>query len=300
MRIYTISVFFLMFATSVFAQKRAANEPVVLKKNQPASASVLISKENAKVGKKGKKSLELAKKWAEKPVMPVMKENGVIYYPYGSSMPVVVCKPLKVCAIQLQSGEEIINKPQCGDTHRWKITPAKAEEGRPAVIYVKPWDSNLTTNLMINTNLRLYTIELKSRNDNYTPIIAFTYPTDTDGEWNAYFKEKKDREDKAAYAKRLEDSKVSAGTENLDFNYRITGNADWKPVRVYNNGVKTIIQMPKKMAETPVLLGVSDGEEVLINYRIKGSTYIVDQVFDEAKLIIGVGGDQKKIKISRI
>lgn len=301
MRIFIISAFFVLFSVHCFAQETTKESPVVLQKKKTTSDTRLISPQNARVGKKGEKSLELAKKWANKPVMPVMKENGIIFFPYGASMPVVVCKPLKVCAIQLQLGEEILDKPQCGDNSRWHVTPAKSEKGRPAVIYVKPWDSNLTTNLMIHTNRRLYTIELKSRNDNYTPVVAFTYPGESaDQEWDAYFKEKKAMEDLEAYNKKLEDSKVAVGTDNLDFKYRISGNADWKPVRVYNNGIKTIIEMPRKMAESPVLLGLSEGKDVLINYRVKGSTFVVDQVFDEAKLILGVGGRQKKIKISRI
>ena len=45
---------------------------------------------------------------------------------------------------------------------------------------------------------------------------------------------------------------------DLNFDYAITSNGDiaWKPVRVYNDGQKTIIQMPAAMAQTeaPTLL----------------------------------------------
>ena len=45
------------------------------------------------------------------------------------------------------------------------------------------------------------------------------------------------------------------------FAYSVSGNAVWKPVRVYNDGQKTIIQMPKVMAQTeaPTLLFKPEG-----------------------------------------
>ena len=88
---------------------------------------------------------------------------------------------------------------------------------------------------------------------------------------------------------------------NLDFAYRISGSAPWKPVRVYNDGVKTIIQMPPKMSQTeaPSLLVLNGDEEVMVNYRLQGDRFIVDQLFDKAILIAGVGSKQTKITITR-
>ena len=96
--------------------------------------------------------------------------------------------------------------------------------------------------------------------------------------------------------------------ERLDFDYRVEGEAPWKPVRVFNDGVKTIVQMPAAMAQTeaPTLLvlrqeggAFSDDETVLVNYRIQDDRYIVDAVFDKAILVAGVGKGQTRITIRR-
>ena len=90
--------------------------------------------------------------------------------------------------------------------------------------------------------------------------------------------------------------------EDLDFSYRIRGEARWKPVRVFNDGVKTYIEMPDALQQTeaPVLLVVGPGrKEALVNYRIRGNRYIVDQVFDKAHLIAGVGRTQTKVTLER-
>jgi P-type conjugative transfer protein TrbG len=95
---------------------------------------------------------------------------------------------------------------------------------------------------------------------------------------------------------------------NLSFEYEVSGSAAWKPVRVYNDGRKTIIQMPSTMAQTeaPALLVVrkdggvfTDDETVMVNYRVQGDRYIVDSVFDKAILIAGVGSSQDRVTIQR-
>ena len=90
--------------------------------------------------------------------------------------------------------------------------------------------------------------------------------------------------------------------ENLNFNYKIKGIASWKPLRVYNNGVKTYISMPSTMKhnEAPILMVLdTHSNKQLVNYRLKDNTFIVDKIFDSAVLIVGVGIDQQKITIER-
>ena len=94
----------------------------------------------------------------------------------------------------------------------------------------------------------------------------------------------------------------------MNFDYDVSGSAPWKPLRVYNDGVKTIIQMPATMAQTeaPTLLVVrkdggwfSEDETVIVNYRLQNDRYIVDAVFDKAILIAGVGSNQARVTITR-
>lgn len=98
------------------------------------------------------------------------------------------------------------------------------------------------------------------------------------------------------------------GPAGLDFNYTISGSARWKPSTVYNDGIKTIIQMPPTMAQTeaPTLLVVRSGggwfgkeELVLVNYRVQRDRYIVDSLFDQAVLLAGVGFGQDRVTITR-
>jgi type IV secretory pathway VirB9-like protein len=60
--------------------------------------------------------------------------------------------------------------------------------------------------------------------------------------------------------------------------------------------------MPPSMKsnEAPALVLIDNaGKSALVNYRVRGSYYIVDKLFDRAALIVGVGNDQQKVDITR-
>jgi len=83
----------------------------------------------------------------------------------------------------------------------------------------------------------------------------------------------------------------------------------WTPQRVYTDGVKTYIQFPSASfagSEAPALVSLArDGglfskpTQELVNYRVIGDRYVVDQVIDRAALISGVGSSQVEVIIER-
>ena len=87
--------------------------------------------------------------------------------------------------------------------------------------------------------------------------------------------------------------------DSLFFDYEIKSSdhdPSIRPVRVLDDGVKTYIVM-SALAEhrelpTLVIHGV-DGNE-MVNYRVKGDTYIVDRLFDRAALLLGVSANIRR------
>ncbi len=92
--------------------------------------------------------------------------------------------------------------------------------------------------------------------------------------------------------------------DKLNFDYKLTGKSEQlRPVRVFDDGAKTYIQMPGDMQnrEAPALLIIgNDGKGEMSNYRVKQQTYIVDRLFDRAQLILGVGKKAQKVEIARV
>jgi type IV secretion system protein TrbG len=112
--------------------------------------------------------------------MPTPGADGRVVYAYGAGMPVVVCAPLRVCAIELEPGEHVQSQPQIGDARRWEVTPVASGSGldQTALLIVKPIEAGLDTDLVVPTDRRTYVLRLVSDPLRYISRVAFRYPAD--------------------------------------------------------------------------------------------------------------------------
>ena len=243
----------------------------------------------------------------KKTLKPIAGQNGSVRFVYGAHQPSIVCAVLQVCDIELQAGEQV-NSIHLGDSARWMVEPAITGSGEDEIqhLIIKPMDSGLHTSLIVTTDRRTYHLSLKSHKTKYMTSISFSYPEDVAAQFDNL---RRAKEKERAKMKMKQMPKTNANIDDLSFNYKIEGDASWKPTRVYNDGKKTIIEMPESMQnrEAPALLLLgkengwfSDEETHLVNYRLQGSRYIVDSVFDKAVLMIGVGSSQERVTITRV
>lgn len=248
---------------------------------------------------KEKESLDLAQKWMDAPEKPRITPDGVVTYLFGVTIPTVFCTPLYNTDVQLEAGEKVReNGVHIGDTVRWIASPAVSgpDDALVTHILIKPKDVGLTTTLDVMTDRRTYHFILKSYSDKWTPLVGFEYPQNIKNAWENY----QTTVAKAVVARTIPETQQDMST--LDFGYEMAGTAPWKPLRVYNDGVKTYIQMPDTMAQTeaPALLVIGeDKKEQIVNYRLLGDRYVVDQIFRKAELVAGVGRKQTKILITK-
>ena len=269
-------------------------------------ADLYFSTQNPKLTPQEKAAIAIAEKWqaaSATGIKPVPGTDGSIRYLFGAQEPSIVCAVLQVCDVELQAGEQV-NSIHLGDTARWTVEPAITGSGLAEIqhLIIKPMDVGLETSLIVTTNRRTYHFRLRSHRTQFMPRVAFTYTEDALVKWDAL----KTREAKEKQERTIPQTGEYLG--DLNFTYSVDGTVAWKPVRVYNDGQKTIIQMPAAMAQTeaPTLLVVrkdgglfTDDETVLVNYRIQGDRYIVDTIFDKAILIAGVGSGQDRVVITR-
>ena len=234
---------------------------------------------------------------------PVAGANGFITFPYGVNQISIVCAPLHVCDVALQPGEQV-NSVNVGDNVRWSIEPALTGSGAEEVqhVIIKPREVGLETSLVVATNRRAYYLRLRSHKTRYMPQVAFSYPEDSAMKFDLL---------KARQQREVKEKTIPNTTDylpKLSFDYDVSGQAAWKPVRVYNDGARTFIEMPPSIAQTeaPILLLVrkegglfTEAEEVLVNYSLQGSRYIVDTIFEKAVLVAGVGSNQDRVTIQR-
>ena len=290
------SAFFVLPGVSLAQNAPPAPVPVPAISSQTLPPPVpLLNTGSVPLPDKAVSGLAIAERWKDAPTMPVTGDDGSVQFMYGATLPTIVCAPLRICDIQLQPGE-IVQQIDAGDSQEWQAVPTISGTGPDAVTHVliKPANSGLTTDLVITTNKRAYTINLISDAKKWMPSISFYYPEEMQSALAAYHQQ----------VQREQDNNVlpsGQNVQNLDFSYSITGaDPSWKPQRVYTDGVKTYIDFPGKMLVTnsPVLLALGgNGKTMLVNYRVEGAVYVVDQVLSHAELISGVGGDQTAVKI---
>ena len=178
--------------------------------------------------------------------------------------------PNFISTILLEPGETL-NDVAAGDTSRWMVTEATAEteqDGR-TIVLVKPQATGLRTNIVLITDRRTYLVEAISQaGEAYSAQIAWCYPdTATAGR--------------------------AASIARLNFDYRIRTvrgrSPKWTPVRVFDDGRRTWIEMPANViaSDMPPLFVITPEGAELVNYRVQGTRYMVDRVFDVAELRLG-------------
>ncbi|CAA6824441.1 MAG: Conjugative transfer protein TrbG [uncultured Sulfurovum sp.] len=277
---------------------------VVLLLTAQLQADEILSDNSRELSQREWHSVSLSKEWLNNGNKSFRGTDGSVSFLFGATMPRVVVAPLKITDIQFQKGEKIMDV-QLGDTTRWMTSPSISGEGNNQVshLLLKTTDVGLETTLFVSTNRRTYHMNLFSRKHEYMPIVAFKYKDEINKKWENYNNhfEKQAQRQKASTQLQVS-PKISKNIDNLDFDYRIIGDASWKPTRVYNDGIKTYIQMPKSMIynEAPIFLVLDQNDNnQLVNYRLTENNYIVDKLFNQGILIIGVGDDQEKIRIER-
>jgi type IV secretion system protein TrbG len=221
--------------------------------------------------------------------------NAIQVYPFSSGALYRLYSAVnQVSDVALQPGEKLVSV-STGDTVRWIVgdTSSGAGTAQQIHILVKPIAADLKTNLVITSERRTYHLELESTETTYMSSLSWTYPDD----------------DLIAIKKKNDglsgiDTVPMDGAQtfdNLNFRYRIEGSASFAPSRVFDDGTKVYIQFPSSLPQgeaPPLFVQGSEGKPALVNYRVKGNTYIVDRLFAVAELRLGVS-PQSVVKIIR-
>jgi type IV secretion system protein VirB9 len=215
--------------------------------------------------------------------------EAVQYYDYApGTVYTAVTSPGFVTTIALRPGENLVTAA-AGDTTRWILDPVETGSGatKQTLLLIKPRKPYLDTNLVITTDQRVYNLDLTSVDSPvYHTMIAWHYPFG----------------DVVAIRNQVTDANAARGAtaargldlNRLNFNYLILKQKGptprWTPLRAFDDGQKTYIEFPPAVGVTeapPLFVLGRNGDAQLVNYRIRGSYYVVDKLFDRAELRIG-------------
>ena len=221
--------------------------------------------------------------------------NAIQVYPYTKgALYQLYAAVNQVTDVALEPGEKLVSV-SAGDTVRWVVGDTSSGEGKDVQVHilVKPVGAELETNLVITTDRRTYHLEMRSSQATYMASVSWTYP----GSELVSLKKSRAESDAATNAV----AEVGVKLDELRFRYRIEGDAPWKPTQVFDDGAKVYIQFPPGLAQSeapPLFVIGPDGKPALVNYRVRGTTYIVDRLFAAAELRLGTA-PQRVVRIVR-
>lgn len=217
--------------------------------------------------------------------------NAIQIYPWSEgALYQVYAAPGQITTIALEPGERLTGAGPiaAGDTARWIIGDTESGFGlsRRVHILVKPTRPDITTNLVITTDRRIYMLELRAEAKPYMPAVAWAYPVSP-----------------ASQRARILATPIIPAAAARHYRYGITGDTPpWRPVSVYDDGRRVYVEFPRGIVQgemPPIFVLGADGEPQLVNSRIYQNILIVDRIFGAAELRLGGGNRQQTVRIVR-
>jgi type IV secretion system protein VirB9 len=229
-------------------------------------------------------------------VTPQEYNNSAMVYDYDRDFVYeLYCQPFRVSDVTLEPGERANEPPFISDSERWMLGAGVSyENGVPVQhFYVKPTESNLTASLIINTDLRVYHLILRSYRDVYMPIVRWRYhnrdmpqnyiPASATSQRNSPLASSSQQASD-------DDSVLFPDPRNLSFNYKITygifKKPKWLPTLAYDDGRKTYITFPDLIL-TMELPAVFENRADILNYRVYQNIMIIDKLIEKITIKLG-------------
>ena len=205
--------------------------------------------------------------------------NAIQIYPWSDgALYQIYAAPGQITNIALEPGESLTGAGPiaAGDTARWIIGDTESGSGlsRRVHILVKPTRPDITTNLVITTDRRIYMLELIAGDSPYMPAVSWAYPAPL-----------------TSQSPDIPATPIIPAAAARHYRYAITGDTPpWRPISVYDDGRRVYVEFPRGIAQgemPPIFVLGADGEPQLVNSRIHQNILIVDRIFGAAELRLG-------------
>lgn len=247
--------------------------------------------------------------------------------PFGHVQPTLRCAPLRVCTLELQSGERVIDSV-LGDPVRWVVDIAAGPDSVPVVVakpVALPNACDLTTNLVVTTTRRIYHVTLdsppctaQSESTNpdlpYMRQVKFYFPDDALVRHHGAAVMDRVATPTPAASGAFPGSPIplESGVMPVDdlgalhFDYQVVPDQrfPWVPKVVFDNGRQTCIRLPSEAyhSDLAVLYELNvRGDYEYVQYGVRDGCIVTDRVMHRMVLIIpgGSGRDPLRLLIVR-
>lgn len=227
---------------------------------------------------------------------PTIRRATSVLVPFLDQPVTVRCQQLLATDIELEPGERI-STTLLGDTERWKAAQSISGTDTPHVIVKTTSDEAVTTNVVMTTDRRTYRLTLVGNRGAAQAHVRFYYPREIVQRY---------AEARAAHVLAVERQQRAEQHQNAatprNYLYRVRGpDVTWKPQTVFDDGTRVFLLMPPGMrtSTAPVLYVTRHGQEEQVNYSVRDSYFVIENLFDSAVLLTDVGRHQQRVTIER-
>ena len=230
---------------------------------------------------------------AELAATPLPGDSRLVQFEYDADQTyLVLTRPKAVTHIEFAADETVMTVAG-GDTKHWEITPT----GNRKHVFIKPIYDSIETSMTVITDKRSYQFVLRS-----TGAGAKWYQRVTWRHGNTMLLDlgahRPLDEGRPDFVQRqpVAANSPEVNPQNLRFGYTVSGEAEFRPVAVFDDGRFTWIKMPDGLQEMPALFEQVDGGDFqLINYLVKDRYLVAQQVMASGVLKLG----RAEVKFSR-
>jgi type IV secretory pathway VirB9-like protein len=238
---------------------------------------------------------------------PLPGDPHLVVFPYDENNSFrVLARPMAVTDIVLEADEKL-KVLVLGDTLGWQ----SAKNGNH--VFIKPIYEGRSTSGTLITNKRSYQLMLISTNEagRWYQRVSFQFPDLVAAQETEEDRARLDSDSgaddestqkRAGGAKKGDGHQVAAQTKDddskdvdassLNFNYKIKGDAEFKPLNVYDDGHSTYIKL-RKSEDMPALFRIKkvnkkEAEAELVDYSVRfDDTLVIPRILDAGMLKIG-------------
>ena len=171
-----------------------------------------------------------------------------------------------------------------GDNSNFEMEQEFGGADNSVYLFIRPTDIDITSNVNVMTNKRIYMFNLYSTLEIFNPLVKFNYPA----AGNTMKATINNRGIGSSLSK--DRNPVMVDLDKMDSNYTISNkNLPFAPTQVFTDGVKTVIIMPENIQQAPVIMvkGVGSKEFEVVNFEYEFNKIIVHRKITEAVLKLG-------------
>jgi type IV secretion system protein VirB9 len=203
----------------------------------------------------------------------------------------VLLRPRNSTQLEFHAGE-IVTYVSAGNKNDFVVTVPTSR----AFIEVKPkWDDT-STNLLVVTTRHTYHVDLQSTGEGrkWYARVAWTYEDaaglDATGDAPQPDGSSASRTTAVHHADKASDV-VSRGIDldRMNSAYTLSGDAEFRPTQVFDDGVRTFLRVPQRLQELPALFMVTPDTHELarVNYAVVGDYLVAQRTMDRFVLQLG-------------